>query len=189
MMPPSSSKLRKLPNLYPLLGLSSSSLPFFFLPHCQWHNINVHLCRNKNDLLWWHSKVLFTTLNDMISVLMSSMADNSFPAKLRTFIQPSLLIVDEVGYLPVPKEGANFLFHVVSKRYEIGSIILTSNKSFSHWGEVLGDNVIASAILDQLLHHSTVFNIRGDSYRLREKKELTKDMGSNSFGKAEKEPD
>jgi DNA replication protein DnaC len=134
-------------------------------------------------------KVLFTTLNDMISVLMSSMADNSFPAKLRTFVQPSLLIVDEVGYLPVPKEGANFLFHVVSKRYEIGSIILTSNKSFTHWGEVLGDNVIASAILDRLLHHSTVFNIRGDSYRLREKKELTKDMGSNAYGKEEKEPD
>ena len=133
-------------------------------------------------------KVLFTTLNDMISVLMASMADNSFPAKLRTFVQPSLLIVDEVGYLPVPKEGANFLFHVVSKRYEIGSIILTSNKSFSYWGEVLGDNVIASAILDRLLHHSTVFNIRGDSYRLREKKELTKDLGSNAFGKEEKEP-
>jgi DNA replication protein DnaC len=134
-------------------------------------------------------KVLFTTLNDMISVLMSSMADNSFPAKLRTFVQPSLLIIDEVGYLPLPKEGANFLFHVVSKRYEIGSIILTSNKSFTHWGEVLGDNVIASAILDRLLHHSTVFNIRGDSYRLREKKELTKEMGSNVSGKEEKEPD
>jgi len=132
-------------------------------------------------------KVLFTTLNDMILVLMASMADNSFPAKLRTFIQPSLLIVDEVGYLPVPKEGANFLFHVVSKRYEIGSIILTSNKSFSYWGEVLGYNVIASAILDRLLHHTTVFNIRGDSYRLREKKELTKDLGSKAFGKEEKE--
>jgi DNA replication protein DnaC len=117
-------------------------------------------------------KVLFTTLNDMVSVLMASMADNSFPSKLRTFIQPSLLIVDEVGYLPVSKEGANFLFQVVAKRYETGSIILTSNKSFADWGEILGDSVIASAILDRLLHHSAVFNIRGDSYRLREKRKL-----------------
>lgn len=116
-------------------------------------------------------KVLFTTLNDMVSVLMASMADNSLPTKLRQFVQPALLIIDEVGYLPVSKEGANFLFQVVAKRYETGSIILTSNKSFADWGEILGDSVIASAILDRLLHHSTVFNIRGgDSYRLREKK-------------------
>lgn len=124
-------------------------------------------------------KVLFTTLNDMVSALMASMADNSFSSRLRTFIQPSLLIVDEVGYLPVSNEGANFLFQVVAKRYETGSIILTSNKSFADWGETLGDSVIASAILDRLLHHSTVFNIRGDSYRLREKKKL--------MGKEEKE--
>jgi DNA replication protein DnaC len=117
-------------------------------------------------------KVLFATLNDMVSVLMASMADNSFPSKLRQFVQPSLLIVDEVGYLPVSKEGANFLFQVVAKRYETGSIILTSNKSFADWGEILGDSVIAAAVLDRLLHHSTVFNVRGDSYRLREKKKL-----------------
>jgi DNA replication protein DnaC len=115
-------------------------------------------------------KVLFTTLNDMVSAMMASMADNSFTAKLRQFVQPSLLVIDEVGYLPVSKEGANFLFHVVAKRYESGSIILTSNKSFVDWGEVLGDGIIASAILDRLLHHSTVFNIRGESYRLRERK-------------------
>ena len=117
-------------------------------------------------------KVLFTTLNDMVSILMASIADNSFPSKLRQFVQPSLLIVDEFGYLPVSKDGANFLFQVVAKRYETGSIILTSNKSFADWGEVLGDSVIAAAVLDRLLHHSTVFNIRGGSYRLREKKKL-----------------
>ena len=115
-------------------------------------------------------KVLSTTLNEMISVLMASLADNSFSAKLRTFVQPPLLVIDEVGYLPVPKEGANFLFQVVAKRYETGSIILTSNKSFADWGEILGDSIIASAILDRLLHHSTIFNIKGTSYRLREKK-------------------
>jgi DNA replication protein DnaC len=115
-------------------------------------------------------KVLFTTLNEMISVLMASLADNSFLAKLRTFVQPPLLVIDEVGYLPVPKEGANFLFQVVAKRYETGSIILTSNKSFADWGEILGDSIIASAILDRLLHHSTIFSIKGTSFRLREKK-------------------
>jgi DNA replication protein DnaC len=125
-------------------------------------------------------KVLFTTLNDMVSVLMASIADNSFPSKLRQFVQPSLLIVDEVGYLPVSKEGANFLFQVVAKRYETGSIILTSNKSFADWGEILGDSVIAAAVLDRLLHHSTVFNVRGGSYRLRDKKKF---MGKE--GKAE----
>ena len=129
-------------------------------------------------------KVLFTTLNDMVSVLMASMADNSFPSKLRTFIQPSLLIVDEVGYLPVSKEGANFLFQVVAKRYETGSIILTSSKSFADWGEILGDSVIASAILDRLLHHATVFSIRGESYRLREKrKELVKEKKKEVIGR------
>ena len=122
-------------------------------------------------------KVLFTTLNDMVSVLMASMADNSFPSKLRQYVQPPLLIVDEVGYLPVSKDGANFLFQVVAKRYETGSIILTSNKSFADWGEVLGDSVIAAAILDRLLHHSTVFSVRGDSYRLREKKKLMRKEG------------
>jgi DNA replication protein DnaC len=115
-------------------------------------------------------KVLFTTLNEMLSVLMASLADNSFLSKLRTFVQPPLLVIDEVGYLPVPKEGANFLFQVVAKRYETGSIILTSNKSFADWGEILGDSIIASAILDRLLHHSTIFSIKGSSYRLREKK-------------------
>ena len=121
-------------------------------------------------------KVLFTTLHDMLTVMTSSLADNSFTSKSRTFIVPSLLIIDEVGYLPVSKEGANFLFQVVAKRYETGSIILTSNKSFSDWGEVLGDSIVASAILDRLLHHSTVFNIKGESYRLREKKgELVKE--------------
>jgi DNA replication protein DnaC len=121
-------------------------------------------------------KVLFTTLNEMLSMLLSSLADNSITSKCRTYVLPSLLIIDEVGYLPVSKEGANFLFQVVAKRYETGSIILTSNKSFADWGEVLGDSVVASAILDRLLHHSTVFNIKGESYRLREKKaELVKE--------------
>lgn len=115
-------------------------------------------------------RVLFTTLNEMISALMASVADNTMMSKLRIYTQPELLIIDEIGYLPITKEGTNFLFQVVSKRYETGSIIVTSNKSFADWGTALGDNVMASAILDRLLHHSTVFNIKGESYRLKEKR-------------------
>lgn len=116
-------------------------------------------------------RVLFTTLHDLIYTLQASLADNTLPAKLRTYSQPALLIIDEVGYLPLDRQGSHFLFQLVTRRYEQGSIILTSNKAFADWGMALGDGVIASAILDRLLHHSTVFNIRGDSYRLREKRE------------------
>ena len=79
-------------------------------------------------------------------------------------------------YTELRAEGASFLFQVVAKRYETGSIILTSNKSFADWGEVLGDSVIASAVLDRLLHHATAFSIRGESYRLKDKrKDLVKE--------------
>jgi len=116
-------------------------------------------------------RVLFTTLHDLVYALQASLADNTLPARLRAYSQPGLLIIDEVGYLPLDRQGSHFLFRLVARRYEQGSIILTSNKAFADWGTVIGDGVIASAILDRLLHHSTVFNIRGDSYRLREKRE------------------
>jgi DNA replication protein DnaC len=76
---------------------------------------------------------------------------------------------DEIGYIPIDRQGANLFFQLVSRRYERGAIILTSNQSLGAWGEVFGDPVIASAILDRLLHHSITVNIRGDSYRLKEK--------------------
>lgn len=77
--------------------------------------------------------------------------------------------MDEIGYAPFDATSAQILFQVVSKRYEEGSLIITSNKSYSEWGDMLGSTVLATAILDRLLHHSSVFNIRGDSYRLKEK--------------------
>jgi len=115
-------------------------------------------------------RVYFTTVPDMITVLRASLADNSFERVLKSLTQPSLLILDEIGYLPLDREGSSLFFQLISKRYEKGSIILTSNKSFGEWGNIFADTVIASAILDRLLHHSTTFNIRGDSYRLKEKK-------------------
>jgi DNA replication protein DnaC len=83
--------------------------------------------------------------------------------------QPELLICDEIGYLPIDRQGANLFFPLVSRRYERGSIIITSNQSLGAWGEVFGDTVIASAILDRLLHHSITINIKGQSFRLKEK--------------------
>jgi len=117
--------------------------------------------------------VLFSTLDDMLQVLKSSRADNSLSTRLKRYTLPQLLIIDEIGYLPMGKEEAHLFFQVITKRYEKASTVITSNKSFSEWGEVFGDSVIASAILDRLLHHSTVINIKGESYRLKGKQNLT----------------
>jgi len=123
-------------------------------------------------------RVYFSTLSDMLTRLRASLADNSFKKALQQLIAPSVLILDEIGYLPLDREGSNLFFQLVSKRYEKGSIILTSNKTFGEWGSIFAETVIASAILDRLLHHSTSFSIRGESYRLKEKKEklFTKEM-------------
>ena len=83
-----------------------------------------------------------------------SRADGKLNERLKLLTQPQLLICDEIGYLPIDRQGANLFFQLVSRRYERGSIIITSNQSLGAWGEVFGDTVIASAILDRLLHHS-----------------------------------
>ena len=83
---------------------------------------------------------------------------------------PTLLILDEMGYLPLDHVAASFLFQLVSKRYTKGSIIITSNKSYAEWGSVFGDEFAAAAVIDRLLHYSTTVNIRGESYRLKDKR-------------------
>ena len=90
---------------------------------------------------------------------------------MRVYLTPKSLIVDEFGIWPYERESATAFFTLVSARYEMGSIILTSNKGFGEWGELLGDSVTALAVLDRLLHHSHELNIRGESYRLREKRQ------------------
>lgn len=96
-----------------------------------------------------------------------SEASGRLNSKLRTYLRPGVLVVDEVGYQPLERAEANLVFQVISKRYEKGSIILTSNKTFSEWGQVFGDEVLATAILDRLLHHCDVVSINGPSYRLK----------------------
>lgn len=116
-------------------------------------------------------QVRFTTATDMVASLAKSMEAGAFTRRLNTYVKPSLLIIDEIGFLPLDGAQANLLFQVICRRYERGSIILTSNKSYGEWAEVFsGDSVIASAILDRLLHHSTTISIKGQSYRLKDKR-------------------
>ena len=102
--------------------------------------------------------------------LRKARADNNLNRRMRAYLAPKVLIVDEFGIWPYDRESATAFLTLVSARYERGSIILTSNKGFGEWGELLGDPVIASAILGRLLHHSHILNIRGESYRLRGKR-------------------
>ena len=103
--------------------------------------------------------------------LRKARAENNLNRRMRIYLAPKVLVVDEFGIWPYDRESATAFFTLVSARYERGSTILTSNKGFGEWGELLGDTVIASAVLDRLLHHSHVLNIRGESYRLREKRQ------------------
>jgi DNA replication protein DnaC len=114
-------------------------------------------------------RVLFTTAGGMMATLSKALAEGRFDEKLKTYTVPRLLIIDEIGYLPIDQTGANLFFQLISRRYERGPMILTSNQSFGSWGEVFGDRVIAAAILDRVLHHAITVNIRGNSYRLKDK--------------------
>ena len=96
--------------------------------------------------------------------------ENKLEKVITTLIQPKVLVLDEIGYMPMSREDASLFFRVITRRYEKASTILSSNKSFVDWGEVFGDPVLATAILDRLLHHATTLNIKGESYRLKEKR-------------------
>jgi DNA replication protein DnaC len=112
----------------------------------------------------------FVTAHDLVLDLGKASREGKLEARLRYYLKPRVLVVDEVGYLPLDPLGATIFFQLVSARYERGSILLTSNKSYADWGQVFGETSIATAILDRLLHHSTTINIRGESYRLKERK-------------------
>jgi DNA replication protein DnaC len=105
----------------------------------------------------------------LVDKLKTAFKEYRFDAVMRFFRSVDLLIIDELGYLPLDLEGSKLLFELISSRYEKGSIILTSNRPFSEWDKVFSDHVIATAILDRILHHSHIVNIRGKSYRLKEK--------------------
>ena len=107
------------------------------------------------------------TLAELIDALLKAEREWRLLEKLRFYARVSLLIVDEIGYLPITTGGANLFFQLINARYEKGAMILTSNRGFAEWGEIVGDPVVATALLDRLLHHAVVIHIEGASYRLR----------------------
>jgi len=120
-------------------------------------------------------KVLFTSVAEMLQNLHISKADNSYNKKIDFYLSFDLLILDELGFKRLPSFSADDLFEIISKRYEKGSLIITTNKSFEQWGDILTDNVLASAILDRIVHYSEVIKINGPSYRRKNlKKEVSK---------------
>ena len=113
--------------------------------------------------------VYFISCHDLITQLNKAHYENKLENKLKHFCRYELLIIDEIGYLPVDQQGANLFFQLIAKRYEKKSTIITTNQTFNKWGNVFSDSVLANAILDRLLHHSTVVNIKGTSYRIKDK--------------------
>ena len=116
--------------------------------------------------------VYFSTLADIIASLAKAEREGCLRERIRWLGRAALLIVDEIGYLPVVPGGGNLFFQLVNARYEKGSMILTSNRGFAEWGDVFGDPVVATALLDRLLHHAVVIQIEGSSYRLRQHADL-----------------
>jgi len=114
--------------------------------------------------------VQFTTAMALVAGLAKAQAEKRLDEKLMALAKPKLLIIDELGYLPLEPDAAHLFFQLVSRRYETGAMLITSNRSVAEWGTVFADPVVATAILDRLLHHSHVLTIRGDSYRLRAKR-------------------
>ena len=114
--------------------------------------------------------VLFTSATALITGLSKAEAEGKLGEQLTFLAKPKLLIVDELGYLPFERRSAHLFFQLVARRYERGSILITTNQNVSQWGTIFGDDVLAAAILDRLLHHSHTLVIQGESYRLRQKK-------------------
>jgi DNA replication protein DnaC len=117
-------------------------------------------------------RVYYGTLGDLITSLEEAQAAGKLLARMKTLTHPALLVIDEIGYLPVSRTGAMLFFQLMSRRYERASSVLTSNKSFEEWGEIFGDEVMAAALIDRLLHHCHIVNIRGNSYRMRHHADL-----------------
>ena len=115
-------------------------------------------------------RTLFVGAQALIAGLVKAHQEGRLDEKLKQLSQFKLLTVDEIGYIPIDRMGANLFFQLISRRYDKGSMILTSNQTYANWGEIFGDPVIASAILDRVLHHASTLNIKGESYRLKEKR-------------------
>lgn len=116
-------------------------------------------------------KVLFTSVADMLYHLHAAKADNSYYKKMNYYLAPDLLILDELGFKKLPNYSGDDFFEIIARRYEKGSLIITTNKPFEQWGEIVADTILANAVLDRIVHHSTVFKITGPSYRTKDIKQ------------------
>jgi DNA replication protein DnaC len=123
--------------------------------------------------------VLFVTATALLAALSRAQLEGKLAEQIAFYAKPKLLVVDELGYLPLEKQTAHLFFQLVSRRYERGSMLITTNQTITQWGHVFGDEMIASAVLDRVLHHSHVLVIQGDSFRLRQKKRAGL-LGSNN---------
>ncbi|MGH8562458.1 MAG: IS21-like element helper ATPase IstB [Nevskiales bacterium] len=130
-------------------------------------------------------RVYYGTLIDLITSLEQAQAAGGLAQRLATLTHPTLLVVDEIGYLPINHTGAVLFFQLMNRRYERVSTVLTSNKGFEEWGEIFGDDVMAAALIDRVLHHCHLVNIRGNSYRMREHTELYRALQSDVEDSAE----
>lgn len=117
-------------------------------------------------------KVLFVHTNEMVERLFASRADGSYANTLQRFLKPDLLILDELGFKKMPQNSMEDFFEIVRRRYETGSMIITTNRNFEDWGNLFGDRVIASAIIDRIVHHATIVKLNGNSYRVKNLIEL-----------------
>jgi DNA replication protein DnaC len=118
-------------------------------------------------------RTLFATAQQWVDRLDGAQHRNSLDDELRKLDRYRLLVIDEIGYLPLERQAANLLFALIARRYERGSIIVTSNRGFEAWGEILGDAMVAAALIDRLVHHATMVTLKGKSYRLRERAAAT----------------
>lgn len=119
-------------------------------------------------------KVIFTTVSDMMSALFESKADNSYAQKLKYYLSCDLLILDELGFRKLNEHIVDQFYEIISQRYEKGSLIITSNKTFDEWGNIFWDSILASAILDRIVHHCHLVLIKGESFRMKEQKDKLK---------------
>ena len=117
-------------------------------------------------------RVYYGTLADLVESLAEAKTAGNLARRLKVLTHPAVLVVDEIGYLPVSRDGAVLFFQLINARHERASTVLTSNKGFEEWGGVLGDEVMTAALIDRLLHHCHIVNIRGNSYRMRERQDL-----------------
>jgi DNA replication protein DnaC len=130
-------------------------------------------------------RVYYTTAADLVARTSRAAIEGRWATTMRFWNGPQLLLIDELGYLPMPGEAASHLYQVISRRYEHGSIVLTTNRGIADWGQIFEDTTVAAAILDRLLHHATVLSITGDSYRMRRHRDAINALRPALTGRAE----